>query len=177
MPRIQQCNTKRSARKLQNWFNAMTRREYPEYPMIGVGVVILGPDGILLIKRGNPPRQGSWSLPGGRQKLGETVETCAQREVQEETGLNVSLIGLIDVINSIQPDDHDRIRYHYTLTDFAATVEGGALQPGSDAMDARWFCRQDIAKLELWSETERVIDLAIEMYETLNPGSMVPNVP
>ena len=146
----------------------MAKREYPEYPMVGVGVVVLGAEGVLLIKRGKPPRQGSWSLPGGGQKLGETIEECALREVQEETGLQVSLTGLIDVVNSIQPDDNTRIRYHYTLIDFAACVDGGTLKPGDDAVDARWFTPQEVAGLGLWSETERIIDLAFEMYETLN---------
>ena len=151
----------------------MVNREYPERPMVGVGVVVLGPEGILLIKRGKQPRQGSWSLPGGGQKLGETVEDCALREVREETGLQISLIGLIDVVNSIQPDDNKNIRYHYTLIDFAAGIDANnnsrELKPGSDAQDARWFSRQDITELGLWSETQRIIDLAIEMHETLNP--------
>jgi len=146
----------------------MTKREYPKRPLIGVGVVVVGIEGVLLIKRGNPPRQGDWSLPGGGQKLGETVEECALREVREETGLQVSLVGLVDVINSIQTDADKRIRYHYTLIDFAACVDGGVLKAGSDAMDAGWFRRRDISALGLWSETERVIDLAIEMHETLN---------
>jgi len=149
----------------------MVKREYPERPIIGVGVVVLGPEGILLIKRGNPPRQGTWSLPGGAQKLGETVEECAVREVLEETGLQVSLIGLIDVINSIQSDENKHIRYHYTLVDFAASIDtsmtSSVAKPGSDAQDARWFNHQEIAKMGLWEETQRIIDLAVEMYETL----------
>jgi len=144
-------------------------REYPESPLVGVGVVVLGPKGVVLIRRGKPPRQGEWSIPGGGQELGETVEHCAQREVLEETGLQISLIGLIDVINSIYPDPDGRIRFHYTLVDFAATVTGGTLTPGSDAMDARWFNRQDVAALDLWPETERAIALALEFFETVNP--------
>jgi len=149
----------------------MVKREYPDRPIIGVGVVVLRADGILLIKRGNPPRQGTWSLPGGAQKLGETVEECAVREVQEETGLQVSLIGLIDVVNSIQSDENEHIRYHYTLIDFAASIDtsmtGSVVKPGSDAEDARWFNHQEIAEMGLWEETQRIIDLAVETYETL----------
>lgn len=142
-------------------------REYPDRPLIGVGVVVLGPDGVLLIHRAKPPRAGQWSLPGGGQKLGETVEECAHREVAEETGLSISLIGLIDVVNSIKPDADQRIQFHYTLIDFAATVTGGTLKAGSDADDARWFSPDEMAAHELWSETERVIVLAQEMYDML----------
>ena len=66
-------------------------REYPDYPRVAVGVVVLSPDHskVLLIKRGKPPEQGRWSLPGGGQELGETLEECARREVLEETGVTI----------------------------------------------------------------------------------------
>jgi 8-oxo-dGTP diphosphatase len=155
----------------------MIKREYPDRPFVGVGVVVLGEQGVLLIQRGNPPRQGSWSLPGGGQNLGEKVEDCALREVREETGMEISLIGLIDVVNSIQMDDHNNVRFHYTLVDFAAHVSGGMLVPGDDAMDARWFTRRAIGEMDLWAETVRVIDLAIESYETLYPLTEALNAP
>ena len=48
-------------------------REYPKYPMVGVGVVVWKDEAVLLIQRRKPPRAGAWSLPGGRQELGETT--------------------------------------------------------------------------------------------------------
>ncbi len=69
-------------------------REYPEWPVVGVGVVVLGAEGVLMIRRGKPPRQGQWSLPGGAQKLGETVFDTARRETREETGLAVRCVGV-----------------------------------------------------------------------------------
>jgi len=146
-------------------------REYPDQPQVGVGVVVLGPAGILLIRRSKPPRKGQWSLPGGGQKLGETVEECARREVAEETGLDISLIGLVDVVNSIRFDKTERIQYHYTLIDFAATVDSGTLEAGSDADGAKWFTREEITALGLWSETERIIDLAHEMNDVIKTVS------
>ena len=59
-------------------------REYPDAPMVGVGVVVWRGDELLLIQRGKPPREGAWSLPGGRQKLGETTREAGRREVMEE---------------------------------------------------------------------------------------------
>jgi 8-oxo-dGTP diphosphatase len=146
----------------------MNKRDYPERPFVGVGTVIVGPDGVVLIRRSKPPRKGSWSLPGGIQELGETVEQCARREAFEETGLHVSLIGLIDAIDSIQTDDNGKVLYHYTLLDYIAMVDSGALAPGSDADDAQWFTRAQISNMGLWSETKRVIDLAYEIYDALN---------
>ncbi len=147
-------------------------REYPDHPRIGVGVVILGEEGVLLIRRAKPPRQGQWGLPGGAQKLGETVFEAAIREVQEETGLNVEIQGLIDVVDSITKDDK-RVRYHYTLVDMLALEKPGEqsegnLKAGSDAAEAAWMALDDIPGLGLWSETERIIKLGCEMRDAIS---------
>jgi len=146
----------------------MSVRRYPDRPFVGVGVVVMGPEGILLIQRGKPPRQGKWSLPGGAQELGETVVEAGIREIEEETGLTVTIDGLIDVVDSIRPDAEGQVEYHYTLVDFCASVAGGTLHAGGDAMDAKWFSIDAIMEMELWSETKRIINLAIEMHDALN---------
>ena len=65
---------------------------YPDRPLIGVGVVVFKADRVLLIRRGKAPKAGSWSLPGGRQRLGETVRQAAAREVAEEARLDVEIV-------------------------------------------------------------------------------------
>ena len=75
-------------------------RSYPNRPIVGVGAVVFRDDRSLLIRRGKPPRMGDWSLPGGMQEIGETVFEAAAREVQEETGVTISDIALIDVASS-----------------------------------------------------------------------------
>ena len=152
-------------------------REFPDRPIAGVSVVVLGAKGVLLVKRAKPPRQGQWSLPGGAQKLGETVFEAARRETLEETGLEIEVLGLIDVVDSIVSDNGGgEIRYHYTLIDVlavAADDAAGAPGPspgpvaGSDAEDVVWFPLQKIPGLKLWSETERIINLAVEMKAAL----------
>lgn len=143
-------------------------REYPDRPIVGVGVVVLGPDGVLLIRRAKPPRQGQWSLPGGAQKIGETVFNAARREVLEETGLEVEILGLVDVVDSIRPDDAGNVRYHFTLVDVVAVAAGpGTPVAGSDADEVAWMTLEDISGLELWTETERIIALAAEMAAAL----------
>lgn len=143
----------------------MTSREYPNRPIVGLGVVILGPEGVVLIKRGKPPRVGAWSLPGGAQKIGETVSEGLAREAKEETGLEVEIIQIIDVVDSINRDPSGEIKYHYTLVDAVAMVAGGTLEAGSDAMDAKWFMRSELAALNLWSETTRIINQGFDIYE------------
>ena len=100
-------------------------REYPDRPMVGVGVVVWRGPELLLIQRGKPPRKGAWSLPGGMQELGETVRETAVREVREETGLEIDLTHLIDVVDTITRDEDGRVRMQYTLVDFAAEWRAG----------------------------------------------------
>jgi 8-oxo-dGTP diphosphatase len=142
-------------------------REYPDYPIAGVGVVVWKDDKVLLIQRGRPPREGEWSLPGGRQKLGETTRETALREVREEAGIEIVVGYLLDVIDSIVPDGHGRIRYHYTLTDFDAEWRAGEAVPGGDAVAVEWADPADLTRYRLWSETLRVIALSAELRETL----------
>ncbi len=142
-------------------------RSYPDHPIPGVGVVILGPDGVLLIKRSTPPRKGCWSLPGGAQEIGETVREAAIREVKEETGLDIRILGLIDVVDSISRDDENGTRFHYTLVDFAACVTGGQIAAGDDALDVQWVSLEQASRMEMWSETHRIIDKADERFGPL----------
>ncbi len=136
-------------------------REYPERPIIGI-VVWCG-DEVLLIRRGQPPRQGEWALPGGTQDLGETIMEAACREVLEETALTVRPTGIVDVIDSIHRDDDGRIRYHYTLIDVAAEYVSGEAEARDDAAEVTWARPADLDRFDLWSETLRVIGRSAEM--------------
>ena len=144
----------------------MSERRYPTRPIVGVGTVVLDGNMVLMVQRGKPPRQGSWSLPGGAQELGETIHEAARREVREETGLEIEILGLIDVVDSVRPDADDKIEYHYTLIDLAGHAVGGILMAGGDAQDCRWFTRPEIDAMDIWSETKRIIALAVDRYGT-----------
>jgi 8-oxo-dGTP diphosphatase len=132
-------------------------REYPDRPVVGVGVVVWREDQFLLIRRGKPPNRGQWSLPGGAQKLGETVFEAARREIMEETALDVEVLGLVDVVDGIKADGQGRVQFHYTLVDVVAESQRGEAAAGDDAIAVCWFQLADLAELGLWSETERII--------------------
>jgi ADP-ribose pyrophosphatase YjhB (NUDIX family) len=140
---------------------------YPDRPLIGVGVVVFKGDRVLLIQRGKAPRIGSWSLPGGRQRLGETVRQAARREVLEESGLDVEIVALLDVVDSLTRDDAGLLEYHYTLVDFLAEWRSGEASAGSDAAAVAWADPDALEPYELWSETLRMIALARERREDL----------
>lgn len=133
-------------------------REYPSAPVVGLGAVVWHEGKVLMIKRGQPPRAGIWSLPGGGQMLGETVEEGIRRELREETGVEVDLLGLVAVIDSVQRDAVGQVLYHYTIIDYAARWRSGATVAGDDAADAAWFTPKELAQLTLWEETMRVIE-------------------
>lgn len=141
----------------------MDDRHYPARPIVGVGAVVLRGADVLLIRRGKPPRLGEWSLPGGAQELGETVHHTARREVREETGVEIEIVGLIDVIDAIRPDAGGRIESHYTLIDFAARWRSGTPRAGDDALEAAWIEPATLTGLDLWEETLRVIEAARAM--------------
>ena len=132
-------------------------REFLEYPFVGVGVVVWKEDRFLLVKRAKPPRLGEWSIPGGRQNLGETTKKAAIREIQEEASINIKILGLVDVVDSIVRDAAGTIKFHATLVDYAAHYVSGTPKAGDDALDIGWFKLSDLASLKLWEETDRII--------------------
>ncbi len=138
-------------------------REYPSRPIVAVGIVVLRGDEVLLVRRGNPPRQGQWSLPGGKQRLGETLEDGARREVLEETGLVLGPLTMVDVVDSITTDPEGGVRYHYSLIEWMGEYRSGELHPGDDAADARWFPMHQLEKLGLWNKTLDIIRQAKKM--------------
>jgi 8-oxo-dGTP diphosphatase len=135
-------------------------RAYPAYPMVGVGVVVWKDARVLLIRRGKPPMDGRWSLPGGRQELGETTRETAVREVAEETGIEIRLGPLLDVVDTIRRDDDGRIVLQYALVDFEADWTGGEPVAGDDAADVAWADPGDLDRYALWDETRRIIALS-----------------
>jgi len=131
------------------------------YPIVGVGVIVIKERLVLLIKRAKEPLRGQWSIPGGSQEYGETVRQAAEREVHEETGLTISNLRLIDVVDGISVDSAGNILFHYTLVDFRADWVNGIAKAGSDASSVRWVALEDLNLYNLWHETERVIKIAL----------------
>jgi len=96
--------------------------------------------------------------------VGETAEEAARRELQEETGLTVGRLILAGNVDSIDRDAEGRVRYHYTILDFAGLWEGGEPQALSDAADVTWADFHDLERYDLWSEAHRIIALARQAF-------------
>ena len=142
----------------------MSSREYPVRPLVGLGVVMLRPSpsgpAVLLVRRGKAPNAGAWSIPGGAQKVGETAEDGARRELLEEAGLRAGPLHLAAHVDSITRDAGGAVQFHYTILDFAARWTGGEPRPGGDVTDAVFAPLDELAAYALWSEAHRVIGLA-----------------
>lgn len=132
-------------------------REYPDKPLIGVGAVIVQENRVLLIRRGQAPLLGEWSLPGGLLECGETLREATAREAREETGLVVETVDRLGVYERIIRTDDARVRYHYVLIDFLCQPAGGALRAGSDAAEVGWFRREELPALKLAADTNEVV--------------------
>lgn len=138
-------------------------REYPSRPFVGVGVVVLKDDSVLLIRRGKPPRQGEWSLPGGSQHLGEKLAETAAREVREETGVEIEEPHFLEVIDAIIPDAEGIVRFHYTLVDFYARWRSGVPRADDDAAEAVWIPLAELESHDMWEKTREIIGKAVKL--------------
>ena len=133
--------------------------EKPKRPLPAVGVVCLKGDQVLLIRRGRPPLAGGWSLPGGKLEWGETLAAAALRELEEETGVQADLLGLVDVVDGLFLPEH-----HYVLVDYAARWRSGEPHAGDDAAQAAFHQLSEVGRLGLWDETVQVIELAVARF-------------
>jgi len=149
------------------------QREFPQTPLVGVGAVVVHESRVLLVRRGNEPLKGHWTLPGGLLELGESVVEGVARETREETGLIVEPIELVELIDRIHRDrihhegGHEAgretgcVRYHYVIADYLCRVIGGELRAASDADQVRWVERAEWnshSALALDPITARVIE-------------------
>jgi ADP-ribose pyrophosphatase YjhB (NUDIX family) len=134
-------------------------REYPQRPLVGIGVVVFRRRGseVLLIKRGRAPAQGEWSFPGGAQRVGETAQAAARRELKEETGIEAGALRLVTYADSIHRDASQRVQFHYTILEFSGVWLRGEPRAGGDAAEAAWAPLSGLDRFGLAADISRVI--------------------
>lgn len=127
-----------------------------------VGAIVHDAEGrLLLVRRGRPPGQGLWSLPGGRVEPGESDAQAVVRELAEETGLRVEPGPLAGHVERPGPG-----KVTYDIHDYTATVTGGTLEAGDDASEARWAAPDEL----------RALPTTAGLLEALSAWGMLPPV-
>ena len=121
-----------------------------------MGAAVFRGGAVLLIKRGNPPLYGSWSLPGGRAKPDENLEQAVKREVEEECGIKIDVVDLVKLFEYIEKGNNGKVKFHYIVFDFNAIYRSGTLTHSSDALDSQWV---DLDELNRYELTDAVIDV------------------
>lgn len=136
----------------------MSNKEYPGHPRVGVGALVLKDGAVLLVKRGVNPGKGLWALPGGNLQLGETLQQAAEREIMEETGIEIrAKLPPFITFELIQRDDAGEVQFHYVIVDLVADYVAGEPTGGDDATDARWIRIAELDRYPVSHNTRRVL--------------------
>jgi 8-oxo-dGTP diphosphatase len=118
-------------------------------PALSVDCVVFGLDDeslkVLLVRRGGPPFEGAWALPGGFVAMDETLERAARRELEEETGVRLEYLEQLYTFGAPDRDPRERV---VTVAYFALVrLLDYTVQAASDASDAAWFAIDDLPRL------------------------------
>ena len=131
--------------------------EYPDHPRVAVGAVVFHRNKILLVKRGQPPAQDFWAIPGGKVELGETLQMAAEREIYEETGIVVHAGDPVYIFDVVERDSEGNVRFHYVIVDLHADYMEGELDPGDDTVEARWVSPEEMPALKVNTRTRKLL--------------------
>lgn len=134
------------------------RREYPDAPLVGVGTVTIKSGKILLVKRAFDPGAGKWSIPGGLVEVGEKLSEAAARETEEETGIKVDILELINVFDMIDPDGDGKTRYHYVLVDFLSKPVGGHERVSDEVTEIKWVTFEEAKTMDLTRTARKALE-------------------
>ena len=135
----------------------MANVEYAKRPVVAVGGLVVHDGRVLLVRRGRPPAQGQWAIPGGSVRVGETLAQAVERELWEETGLRVRAGEVCHTFEVIAPDDEGRVRWHYVIVDLWAEVLSGEPRAASDADEAAFFRPEELPLAEVHPETAALL--------------------
>ncbi|MCX5841527.1 MAG: NUDIX hydrolase [Deltaproteobacteria bacterium] len=135
----------------------MSKREYPDRPVVGIGAVVIRDGRVLLIRRGVAPGRGLWAVPGGSLELGETLQQGAEREILEETGITIRAREPVYAFDFFERDPDGRIRFHFVIVDLAADYIRGDVKGADDALEARWLAPGDLDHLPVSKNTLKLL--------------------
>ena len=130
---------------------------YPDQPRVAVGAIVFKNNKVLLVRRGKPPAEDLWAIPGGRVEIGETLREAAEREIMEETGVAIRALEPVYTFDVIDRDADGRARFHYVIVDLTADYISGKPRAGDDASAARWVSSEELATMKVSSATRQLL--------------------
>lgn len=107
--------------------------------------------------------EGRWSIPGGILEVGETIAVAIERELKEEAGITVRVLGLIEIYEKVLRDLEGRPQYHFVILDYLCQFVSGAIEAGGDATATAWVGERELEKMQLTSAALRVINKAFAL--------------
>ncbi len=120
-----------------------------------VAVIIDDDERVLLTKRNVPPFQDLWVMPGGKINLGEPILKALHREVMEEVGLKVEVVGLVDVFEHLTPGEENN---HFVILYYRCRpLRGDVTHNPSEVAEARWVPRPDLANYMMPEGTRYIL--------------------
>ena len=134
------------------------RGRYPDYPRPAVGAIVFKAGRVLLVRRGQPPAQGLWAIPGGSIELGESLQEAAEREILEETSIKIKAGDPVYTFDVVERDDEGCVRFHYVIVDLKADYISGVIKAGDDAAEARWISAAALKELNVSPRTRRLLE-------------------
>lgn len=126
-------------------------------PIIAVGAVVFRDSHVLLVERKRPPNQGQWAIPGGKVRLGESLNAAAEREILEETGITIRAGKPVYTFELIEKDQNGNVIYHYVIIDLLAEYITGEPKPADDVSAAAWVDQKTLGNLPVNRETLRLL--------------------
>ena len=165
----------------------MSTREFPEWPLVGVGGVVIDQGRALLVRRAREPALGEWTIPGGLLEVGETLAAAVERELREETGLIVRVVELIEALERIFSDSREiiaetdgsrvsgsqevtrtlgvrpRPRYHYVILDYLCERVSGEPKTNEEISDLAFVGEDELGSYALTAAATRVLGKAFAM--------------
>ena len=142
----------------------MNDRRYPQFPIPGVGAIIVGSKGVLLARRDKPPRTGFWAFPGGGVEVGETQDQTVLREVEEETGIKCEIVSFVDTFDLITLDSDGKVEFHFLLNYYLAKALSEDATPETEDGEVGWF-HPDALPPDM--ADQRIVELIVSVREKI----------